>query len=1225
MKNMYLSLSRLKSLGAGAMLMFGLSVTGQAQYCTTGLYVNGCIYDDDINDFTLGAGGALINTVGTGCSGGTAGYADYTSINPSVSPGQVIPFTFSTTYGCCEGLAIWIDFNDNFVFEASEKLYASATTIGSVSSTITIPAAALPGTHRLRVRDAWNIAGTGIDGCGSFGYGEVHDYSITVVVPPCAAPIIGGTAVATQPSYCPTTPINLDVTGASIGAGMQYQWQSSPSGLPGTWTNVTGGATASYSGVQNAPLNYRRRMICPAGPDTSYSTVVFVDVTPYLNCYCTSAAANGGDEDIVLVQAGALSNSTSANCDVYTDFTGLTPVTFFKTLSYPVRVDVGDCSGPSYYAHGVAVFIDYNQNGSFGDPGERVFFTPTQPAGAVVTHAGTFTVPASALTGTVRMRVIAVENGDGATIAPCGSYGYGETEDYLVSIQPQPANEVKLVSINSPVTSSCAFNNNLLVTLKNNGTATLTSATFDVNTGGLLQNGIVWNGSIASGATQQVQVPGVFSYNSGDTLAVRVRLPNGAADTDTTDNRIGMRPYLALQGVYQVGYGVTNLDSIADIPTAINMLQQRGVCDTVYFDLRSGVYNGHFQVLPYNGWSSGKMAIFRSASQNATDVTITDSATTAGTNYIFRLNGADGVGFQHVTLRPRSATYRTAIDLLNGAHYMFVDNCRLLADTSLSGSGAGNFDQILIRSADATTDNYSTITNNLLRGGSRGINLGAATGEYETGHIIRGNTIRNISFLSAILNGFNGLEFTDNDIVVAPYTTITNPLGVQYSNSIGGGNISGNHITSNREGSSILLTNVKGGVNPVLVSNNFIYSSDSVNATGHAPISVFDVNTTDVTIANNSISYFGNNVSYAAVYVADGSNIAVYNNNIGVWNNAYAIKVDKSYSITASNHNNFYTEGSQFALYAGAAHSNLAAWQSGTGFDANSMSVNPGFTGTDLHTCTPQLNSAGMALALVTTDIDGDARFSTPDIGADEFFGGPEGLLTTDDNFLKCPSESVSFGGAPISGVSYLWTPPGAATSMLTTTAAGTYVITGTSACGSFSDTVVVTNKPLPVASFGLSGSFGLSAAFNNTSTNANSYMWNFGDGSTSTEVSPTHIYSSGDTYVITLTAYGDCDTVTTTQTYTAVAFSTENFNGGNISVYPNPAVENINIAFNGTTSGMAQFVITDMSGKVAGRYESAVNAGSIYTVDVTHLAPGVYDVSVTLNDETSHLRIIRK
>lgn len=45
--------------------------------------------------------------------------------------------------------------------------------------------------------------------------------------------------------------------------------------------------------------------------------------------------------------------------------------------------------------------------------------------------------------------------------------------------------------------------------------------------------------------------------------------------------------------------------------------------------------------------------------------------------------------------------------------------------------------------------------------------------------------------------------------------------------------------------------------------------------------------------------------------------------------------------------------------------------------------------------------------------------------------------------------------------------------------------------------------------------------AFINTSSNATTFQWDFGDGNTSTLTSPTHTYNATGTYLVTLTAFG--------------------------------------------------------------------------------------------------------
>ena len=59
-----------------------------------------------------------------------------------------------------------------------------------------------------------------------------------------------------------------------------------------------------------------------------------------------------------------------------------------------------------------------------------------------------------------------------------------------------------------------------------------------------------------------------------------------------------------------------------------------------------------------------------------------------------------------------------------------------------------------------------------------------------------------------------------------------------------------------------------------------------------------------------------------------------------------------------------------------------------------------------------------------------------------------------------------------------------------------------------------------PVANFSSdkhTGSFPLTVSFKDTSSNANKFLWDFGDGNTSTEVNPVHTYVTAGNYTVTL------------------------------------------------------------------------------------------------------------
>jgi len=109
-----------------------------------------------------------------------------------------------------------------------------------------------------------------------------------------------------------------------------------------------------------------------------------------------------------------------------------------------------------------------------------------------------------------------------------------------------------------------------------------------------------------------------------------------------------------------------------------------------------------------------------------------------------------------------------------------------------------------------------------------------------------------------------------------------------------------------------------------------------------------------------------------------------------------------------------------------------------------------------------------------------------------------------------------------------------------TFTTAGTYTITLTASngCSDTTTTESITVLPAPVTGFTADvtlGCPGLAVQFRNTSIDGVSYLWNFGDGTTSTEFQPRHVFTGAqEYYTVSLTATNSlgCTSTTTMNQY---------------------------------------------------------------------------------------------
>ncbi|WP_449404257.1 GEVED domain-containing protein [Flavobacterium silvaticum] len=148
------------------------------------------------------------------------------------------------------GFGVWIDWNnDNDFYDAGEQLYSSGAYLTNATGTFMVPAAALPGNYRMRVRaDALSTAPLP---CGTILYGETEDYTFTVVTPPpCSG--IPSTLIATI-TGSGTATLSWTAASPAPASGYQYYYSTSPiaptAGTTPLGSTAAGVVSANISGL----------------------------------------------------------------------------------------------------------------------------------------------------------------------------------------------------------------------------------------------------------------------------------------------------------------------------------------------------------------------------------------------------------------------------------------------------------------------------------------------------------------------------------------------------------------------------------------------------------------------------------------------------------------------------------------------------------------------------------------------------------------------------------------------------------------------------------------------------------------------------------------------------------------------------------------------------------------------------------------------------------------
>ena len=420
-------------------LALGLSANAQT-YCAAGSESQ---YDESISNVTF----ADINNDSTS-DAPTPVYEDFTSITGHVNAGQT--YSFSADYNgfswSDDQIIVWVDFNQDGDFDdAGEQVLMTNPHAAPWTGSITIPTLVSAGNTRMRVRLQSSTLSPNSTPCGNSLIGQVEDYTLNIAAaPPCTGTPDAGTATASVVNACLGVPFTL-TSDVAPATGYSYQWQYSNDGGT-TWQSLgTAQTTVTYTvASQTVATDYRLVVTCAnGGAQSAPSNVVTVNQNAPTECYCAAGASHGDNESISNVTfANINNNSTSTNG--YEDFTSIIGnVTQGQSYSFSATSEV------AYVNDQIIVWIDFNQNGSFDDPGEQVFVSDTS---GNTPWTSVITIPVSALAGNTRMRVRLhyddEEYGYGNS-TPCGDALFGQVEDYTLNIGQLAVSEVSKSNVNA--------------------------------------------------------------------------------------------------------------------------------------------------------------------------------------------------------------------------------------------------------------------------------------------------------------------------------------------------------------------------------------------------------------------------------------------------------------------------------------------------------------------------------------------------------------------------------------------------------------------------------------------------------------------------------------------------------------------------------------------------------------------------------------------------------
>ncbi|MFN8299023.1 MAG: PKD domain-containing protein [Chitinophagales bacterium] len=581
----------------------------------------------------------------------------------------------------------------------------------------------------------------------------------------------------------------------------------------------------------------------------------------------------------------------------------------------------------------------------------------------------------------------------------------------------------------------CPGNQPVQVVVKNYGLATLTSVNVTWSINGVGQGTVNFPSlSVAPGATTTVTLGSYnFVASTNYTLVASTSNPSGNTDQVPGNDAFTSATFqTALSGTYTVGSG----GNFTTLTAAVAAANAYGLCGPTVFSLTDATYSGS-ETFPLTINSlAGSSSVNTLTIKPATGVNaaITGSVATGPMIKILNSNtivegSNNGSLSRNLTITNTGATSPNIL-LVGSTGTTAITNVTL--KNFIAKNGSQDYTGIFISDAatvgNAGYFNNITVQNLDIRNSYVGVfaNATVAAGNGNNTKVL--NCLLNNTGANAIggtgiaLAGVDGGLVSGNDIgnFESDYGEVDNGilLGAGTTNTVIEKNIIHDLLYTGTEGYGAKGITVATGLSAanVEIRNNMIRNitgdGDSYSTLGAAynPTGIYlsGASQAGVNIYYNTIYLYGNTLDYSSnsasvgIGLDDGAKATIKNNIIrnelgrityGV--GAYAIAAEiSSAQITGIDYNDYYVasnipSGNYIGRIGSNNYATLAAFQTASGGDANSKNIMPNFvSSTNLHMVAGlniSLNNLGTTIGGITTDIDGDVRGASPDMGADEF------------------------------------------------------------------------------------------------------------------------------------------------------------------------------------------------------------------------------------------------